>query len=280
MKGKDLSSISETEFADLQHVIDVDKWLASERAGRDLCGTMTWCTLCVKGEMFPCAKAQLREKMEQALAELEEESAFSQSEADEENAGIVGELATEELAAEDLSEVSEAEPSASEIPEGYERVVRYRRSFRSRIIQNEPVQDFYTEIKNALLGYAGVKSRVCQGSENFRDGKDKIAKLCVSGKTLSLFLALSPSAFEESKYRFEDVSDKKTHSETPLRIRITSRRMLKQAKELVELLARSFEIADVGCIYTDFHYAYRTDEELIRKGLIKPYTVLVKKKKK
>ena len=56
--------------------------------------------------------------------------------------------------------------------------------------------------------------------------------------------------------------------------------MLKQAKELVELLARSFEIADVGCIYTDFHYAYRTDEELIRKGLIKPYTVLVKKKKK
>ena len=67
MKGKDLSSISETEFADLQHVIDVDKWLASERAGRDLCGTMTWCTLCVKGEMFPCAKAQLREKMEQAL---------------------------------------------------------------------------------------------------------------------------------------------------------------------------------------------------------------------
>lgn len=48
MVGKeDLSAVSESEFAKMQEVLDVDKWLASEKAGRDLCGSMSWCIYCV-----------------------------------------------------------------------------------------------------------------------------------------------------------------------------------------------------------------------------------------
>lgn len=307
MEGLDLSGISQEEFARTQRVIDVEKWLASERAGRDLCGTMSWCGYCVKAEVYPCAKAQFREKLNVELERIVEEEGADDSapeapdgDADTQEAlaraameevaedAVADDSPEEKLKEEELfSEIAvsedEAERSAAEsgapVPEGYERVTRYRRSFRSRIIQNAPLQDGYTELKNALLGYSGVKARVCQNGENFRVGKKKIAKLAVSGKTLSLFLALSPSEFEESAYRFEDMSEKKSHRETPMRIKLTSRRALKQAKELLARLAEREGLAEVGCIYTDFHFAYRSDEYLIGKGLIRPYTALVRKKK-
>lgn len=99
-----------------------------------------------------------------------------------------------------------------------------------------------------------------------------------AGKTLSLYLALDPAPFENSKYRFEDVSDKKSYAATPMRLRITSERAVRHAKELFRMLAQKLEISEVGCMYTDFHYPYRTDEELIANGLIVPYRTIVKKR--
>lgn len=272
MKNRNLSGISQAEFEEKQHILDVEKWIASERAGYDLCGTMTWCKYCVKAEAYPCAKAQLRERMESALNELSEdidEYAPDETiarESERETSSVIAEEAGEEIARENLSG----------IPVGYVSVVRLRRSFRSKLIQNEKIQDIYTQIKNAILGYSGVKSRQCVASENFRVGRTKIAKLSITGKTLSLYLALSPQEFEDSKYRFEDVSEKRSHHETPMRVKITGSRTLKQAKELLDELAQKFGLVNVGCIFTDFHYPYQTDEELIDKSLIKPYTALVK----
>lgn len=283
MEGKIFSAVSEEELAREQRAFDVDKWLSSERAGFDLCGTLPRCGYCIKGELYPCAKARYRQKLAETLQDIVQEEG-KREEADalaaaeeiavtrEDAPEVMEKIAVEEIAEEDVAKATEA------VPAGYERVVRLRRSFRSRIIQSTDLQDVYTELKNVLLGYAGVKARICQGSENFRVGKKKIAKLSVSGKALSVFLALDPFLCEEENYRFEDVSDKKSHRETPVRIRLTSRRALKQAKELISVLADGEGLAQVGCIYTDFHYPYRSDEYLIKKGLIRPYTVLVRKK--
>ena len=364
-----LSGIPQEEFERLQRIIDVDKWLASERAGHDLCGTMEWCPHCVKAEIHPCAKAKFRWQLQVALEEEAEEAPAAEAEAEEETAaeGTAEEApaaeataeeepaaeaeeetaaaetevpcAEEEACAADAAEacaeeckaadaasgrftaedereaerVAEEEVAAAEAertdpapksrtaeteqalraaafaeiaveniadaPAGYEYVTRFRRSFQSKLIQHADIQDFYTELKNALLGYGGVKSRLCKGSENFRVGKERIAKFCITGKTLSIYLALDPAEFEDSRYRFEDVSDKKSHANTPMRLKVTSRRAVRRIKELLDLLAHRMELADVGCIYMDFHYAYRTDEYLIGKGLIKPYRALVKTKK-
>ncbi len=285
-----ISGVSQEEFARMQRVIDVDKWLASEAAGRDLCGTMDWCGLCVKAETHPCAKAKFRKQLQDALAEATAEAAPDAQAAgtegpDAEVSAILGEELAEECAAEDLAGERGAAAQNGQVlqdarpaPDGYEYVTRFRRSFASKIIQNETAQDLYTEIKNAVLSYGGVKSRLCVGSENFRIGRQKIAKLAVAGKTLMLYLALDPKQFEDTAYRFEDMSDKRSHAATPLRVRLTSRRAVRKAKELLDILARKFGLSPVGCIYTDFHYAYRSDEYLIGKGLIKPYRALVKKK--
>ena len=69
MKGN-LAGIPAEEFERLQHRLDIEKWLASEQAGRDLCGTMNWCKYCVKAEKDPCARAVMREKMDSAMQVL------------------------------------------------------------------------------------------------------------------------------------------------------------------------------------------------------------------
>ena len=291
MGSKDLSAIGQEEFEREQKMIDIDKWLASEQAGYDLCGTSSWCKYCVKAETFPCAKARFRAKMESALDEIvddilekeDEEKKKTEKKTDENlsdrasargdanTSDALKELAFEELAEEDLSE--------KEPKEGYEKVIRYRRSFRARIIQSEKAQDIYTELKNYLLGFGGIHSRMCQGCENFRIAGEKIAKLVVRGKTLWLYLAMSVGELKENPYKAEDVSSVKAHMDTPLRVKITGNRTLKRAKNLLDAFAASRGIANVGCIYTDFHVSYKSDAELIEKGLIKPYTVLIKKRK-
>ena len=56
MNGKDLTAISTKEFEARQQVLDVEKWLESERVGYDLCGSMDYCGNCVKAEAYPCAR--------------------------------------------------------------------------------------------------------------------------------------------------------------------------------------------------------------------------------
>ena len=276
-----LAGIPNEEFARLQRGLDVEKWLASERAGHDLCGTMTWCRFCVKAETDPCARAKMREKLDSAMNELVDDIVERETDKpDRETASVLREEAAEEIAAADLTARTEEKPAeaAAAAPDGYAEAVRYRRTFLSRVMQNGTVQDYYTELKNALLGFAGVKARLCKSGETFRIGRERIAKFRVSGKTLSLYLALDPAEFENSKYRFEDVSDKKTYAATPMRLRITSARAARHAKELLRTLMQRREVSEVGCVYTDYHYPYRSDEELISCGLITPYRVLVRKR--
>lgn len=328
-----MEAFDEKALAARQHELDVDKWLASEAAGYDLCGSFTFCARCEKFEQHPCARAEARWLEEQAREEEafdeeqevteenpelltseegeaaeEAEEGEAAEEAAEEGEGAceeVEEIAATEAPAEDEEEASAAEeepeeaneeepaaadapeedvpaapPAMAEVPAGYEFVTRYRRSFKSRLIQDEKMQDFYTDIKNAFAELTGVKARLSRHCENFRYHAERIAKLNVGGKTLTLYLALDPQQYEDTKYRYEDVSDRKTYAETPMKVRITSKRMVKYARELLADLAQKYGITITGTIPMDYHYKYQSDEALIKKGLIKPYEVLVKKKKK
>ena len=284
---------TEEKFVQRQNELDIDKWLASEAAGYDLCGSFTFCARCERMEPQPCARAEARwlEEQERELEEYQKEqeeteenpvlSALSEESAEtagddseqedsdveleEESIEDLDEGEADEESEDETQEIAAASAIREEVPAGYEYVTRYRRSFKSRLIQDEKT---------------GVKTRLSRHCENFRYHAERIAKLNVGGKTLTLYLALDPSAYEDSKYRYEDVSDRKTYTETPMKIRITSKRMVKYCKELLADLAAKFSITISGCIPMDYHMKYQTDEALIKKGLIKPYEVLVKKKKK
>ena len=151
-------------------------------------------------------------------------------------------------------------------------VTRYRRSFMSRLVQSQgDVQAYYSEIKNKLLSYKGVKGRISWSNETFNKGRNQIAKVVAKSKTLYVYLALDPATLEEGAYNFEDMSAKKKYENVPVLVKVKGPRKLKYVLELIDKICnenlalpavKNFEPAD----YT---VPYWTTEELVKTGLVK-----------
>lgn len=145
-----------------------------------------------------------------------------------------------------------------------EVVVRYRRSFRSRYVQAEAaVQDFYTEIKNLLLSYRGVRDRESFAKEAYTLGRRTVAKIDVRGKALYLYLALDPSELAP-KYRAAVAS-----GGCATLMKIKSDRKKKYALELIERLMSELGASRVERAEVDYHEPYLDNDALIEQGLIK-----------
>ncbi len=154
-------------------------------------------------------------------------------------------------------------------------VTRYRRSFRSRLIQSQgDVQAYYSVIKNKLMSYKGVKGRVSWGNESFNKGRNYIAKVNAKAKTLYLYLALDPvaiEAIEDGKYNVTDVSDKKKYANVPTLIKVKGPRKLKHALELIDMVCNDgLQLPPVkDFVEEDYTTPYKTTEELVEDGSIK-----------
>ena len=151
-------------------------------------------------------------------------------------------------------------------------VIRIIKSFEARLIQsNEEIKGYYDVIKNELLSYKKVKSKISFKHESFKFGKNCLAKLKYRGKTLCLYLALDPKSYENTKYKVEDMSDVLNSSDVPTMYRIHLPRRVNYAKELIRDIMNKFGIekTEVEPINYSINYPHQTNEELIEKGLIK-----------
>ena len=109
---------------------------------------------------------------------------------------------------------------------------------------------------------------------SFNKGRLKMAKLSVRGKTLVLFLALSPKEFEGSKYFCMDFSESTQYEKVPLALKVKSERGLKYAKELVDILMERCECdyVEQKDVFSAQDYPFDTVANLIKRGLIKVYS--------
>ena len=150
--------------------------------------------------------------------------------------------------------------------------VKYDRSFLSRIIQNQKAKEYYSEVKNYALSF-GLKSRPSWKADSFYLGRNTYVVAKVRGKTLNLFLALDPKAYEESVYHQVDVSDKKTYEKTPMMLRVKSDLGLKKAKKLIEEMLTAAGLAEKETESVDYvsMYPYEETDALIEKKLIKRF---------
>ena len=143
--------------------------------------------------------------------------------------------------------------------------IRYRRSFLSRLIQTDDIiKDYYSEIKNALLSYRGVKSRISWSKETFKRGRMPLAKMDVKGKTLYLYLALDPERFNDTKYIV-----KAAKGDCPTLIKIKGERKKKHALELIALLMAEAGLERIERESEDYRLPYEQTDALIERGLIK-----------
>ena len=159
----------------------------------------------------------------------------------------------------------------TDVNTGLKIIVHYRRSFMARLIQSQDkMQDYYTGLKNVLLSFEGVKSRVSWNYDSFNRGRKQLAKMNIRGKSLMLYLALDPKEFADTKYFFTDVSDKLKFSKVPMRVKIRSGRGFKHGVELIEEMMSRMGIERQEIYHPqDFHMPYETTQQLVNRGLIK-----------
>lgn len=153
-------------------------------------------------------------------------------------------------------------------------IIKYNKSFTAKIIQSsDVVKNYYSEIKNELLSYKGVKARMSWKGETFYSGRTTYAKLCVRGKCLSLFLALDAKDYAESKYIVDDMSEIATYEKTPCLYRIKNDRRVKYSKELIETVMGDREKMPEP-EQTDWagKHPYEETQPLVDRGLIKELT--------
>ena len=156
------------------------------------------------------------------------------------------------------------------VTEGQDRV-HYDRSFMAKIIQlKDDSKEWYTQVKNELLSYQKVKSRISWKRETFRLGRNTVARFVVRGKTLCLLLAVEPSGFAGTKYTVEDVSSTASMEDTPCLFRIKSARRAKYAREMVDAVMKELAIRkDPNFEAQDYYVAYEGTMGLMNRGLVK-----------
>lgn len=148
--------------------------------------------------------------------------------------------------------------------------VRFNRSYEARLIQaQDSLKRYYEQLKNELLSYRGVKSRMGWKGENFRKGRVKIARLRVRGKLLCLYLALSPADYLDTKYKVEDVSDVAANEPVPLLYRIKNDRRCVYAKTLIADAMAKAGAEKEEREYVSYPLPYEETDALIERGLIR-----------
>lgn len=151
-------------------------------------------------------------------------------------------------------------------------VTRYRRSYLSRLAQSQgSIQDYYNVIKNLLLSYKGVKSRISWNFESFNVGRTPLAKFNAKTRTLYVYIAYSPEELADSKYNFTDMSAKKKYAAVPVLIKIKGERKFKHALELITMLCEEkLQLPKKKVIEEiDYKMPFKTTEELVNEGIIK-----------
>lgn len=154
-------------------------------------------------------------------------------------------------------------------------VLRLKRSFTAKLKQSEDdIKGYYSALKNALTEYKKINSNISWHGDRFNFGRDTVARITITGKTLGLYLALDPAdpEFKQTVYRQKDVSKQKAYEGTPFMVKIKSDGGLKKALRLVAALSEklgaekdeAFSTVDYVALFPN-----ATDEEMLEEGLIK-----------
>lgn len=190
----------------LQHVLDVDKWTLSEKTGYDMCGHMYYCGFCNKQQLCPCANAKLKYDARE-LAKASDNTAVS---------------------------------APNEVQEKQEKAEKKKKVVRSHQEKYDLASDIlksrYQELKEYMLSYKSVSSRVSKRCDSYRAHCEYIARVFVTGKSLKIYLPLDPTDPDLGRYPHVDVSYKKTINETPFSFKVNSKLAVKRAKELISMV--------------------------------------------
>lgn len=219
------------------------------------------------------ANTIVMEEQSQTLSfDLTEKSVSELIDDDNIRVSVLGEVPEGEVQADEeeiAEEVEDEEEYREELDQ--EEYTRYNRSFIARIIQaDDELKARYSELKNHILSYKDVYNKITWKREAFySDRRVCIATFAIRGKTLCLFLAADPAIFDGTKYKVENRAQKRPHAKMPTMYRIRSDRSTKFAKEMLNIVFAELGLQEnADYAPTNFRPAYKSTENLIKKGYI------------
>ena len=146
---------------------------------------------------------------------------------------------------------------------------RHNYSFEAKMALSDfQIRHHHKEILDFAHSY-GLKVSRSWKQERIYLGKKTFASLSFKGKKLCVALALDPKEYENSKYKFIDVSNVKRYQNTPLLFKITSERKVKHSLELLKVLLEKEGVQNQNLQVTNKKVSSKNKKKLIEKGLIK-----------
>ncbi|MDE6060628.1 MAG: hypothetical protein K2G31_04085, partial [Clostridia bacterium] len=157
-------------------------------------------------------------------------------------------------------------------------ITKYNKSFPAKLSQcREDAKVFYNVLKNYLLSFDGVTSRMSWGKETFRFGKKSLVKIKACGNTIGICFALHPDDYIGTKYKMESVGHKSAYVDTPCLYRIENATRLEYCKELIDkIMHEKGAVRNLKSKSVDYatEFPYATKKELMERGLVKPMVIM------
>lgn len=114
-----------------------------------------------------------------------------------------------------------------------------RASFETRVSQlGGELQTYYLQLKNYLLSFKKVKSRLSNRCDSYRFGRELLCKMAIGGKTLKIYLNVDTTnpEVEEKKIHFRDMASSKAYEEVPAMIPVRSELCVKKVCEVIDIM--------------------------------------------
>lgn len=147
-------------------------------------------------------------------------------------------------------------------------------SFVDKLFRSEQVtKECYSEVKNELLSYEGIVSKIKRDFETFYLNNIPVAKLDVVEGELQVCFALDPTQYKKEEYHHQNVSKVKEFSAVPLKLMVNSIESLRHAKMFVRIIRKREKLKAVSnFIRTDYVKVYTAKDntfKLFKKARVK-----------
>lgn len=151
--------------------------------------------------------------------------------------------------------------NATIVPIEYEIL---ERTFENKLRQSDDdAKEYYSVIKNKLLSFDGVKSRVSKLADTFKCNGEVACKITVSGKTLLVNLNLDCAKYDAKYYKFVDVGDMSKFADTPMRIKIKNKLTLKRCLEIIDIMFKEMQVISSPIDIVDYASQYPKVENAV-----------------
>lgn len=116
-----------------------------------------------------------------------------------------------------------------------------RASFEARIEElSDDAKSYYNQLKDYLLSFKKVKSRLSNRCDSYRVGRDLLCKMAIGGKTLKIYLAVDADRedVQSKKLHFRNMAESKAYSEVPAMIPVKSELCVKKVCEVIDIMMK------------------------------------------